>query len=401
MFRRVVLAFGFLVASAFVSTPSGDAATLANAWMARYGSLGTITVRQFTSLNGTLVVNVSSLRPAALYGVTLYRGSCTGTVISKVTLSANAYGKISRTLSLTAAQERSMAAAPAVKFGSTCRILAQTFPVTDTGLRQGTALTLLASLPTAAETSTGYDRALFVHWIDADGDGCDTRDEVLLAEATTAPSVGSGCTIHGGTWYSAYDGVTTNDASTFDIDHLVPLAEAWASGASAWTPARRQDYANDLGDPRTLLAVSASANRSKSDGDPADWLPPLESFRCTYADDWVAVKTRWGLSVDDAERAALVGLLDACPADVVSVTIATPAATAPTPTPTPGPTHTPTPTATPAPATGCDPNYAGFCVPIVSYDLDCSDIQHRVIVVGVDRHRFDGDGDGIGCESYS
>lgn len=191
-------------------------------------------------------------------------------------------------------------------------------PATAATSVSGTGLQLLARLPTAAEHPSGYARTLFVHWIDADRDGCDTRDEVLIAESRTTARIGSGCSVRG-TWRSAYDGVTTTSASSFDIDHVVALKEAWDSGAWAWTLARRQAYANDLGDSRVLRAVSAASNRSKSDKDPAQWLPPLTSFRCTYATDWVVVKVRWRLKVDSVERASLRRILAACPARTVSV----------------------------------------------------------------------------------
>lgn len=184
----------------------------------------------------------------------------------------------------------------------------------------GTPIQLLARLATAREHAGGYDRALFVHWIDADGDGCNTRDEVLIAESRTTARVGPGCSVNG-SWRSAYDGVTTSRASSFDIDHLVPLKEAWDSGAWAWTSARRQGYANDLGDGRTLRAVSAASNRAKGEQDPAQWLPPLVGFRCTYATEWVAVKLRWHLSVDTLERTALLRILTTCLARPIRVNV--------------------------------------------------------------------------------
>jgi hypothetical protein len=184
----------------------------------------------------------------------------------------------------------------------------------------GTALHLLTHLTTAPEHPRGYARALFVHWIDADKDGCDTREEVLIAESRTTPRIGAGCSVSG-SWRSAYDGVTTTKASSFDIDHVVPLKEAWDSGAWAWTTTRRKAYANDLGDSRSLRAVSAASNRAKSDRDPAQWLPPLASFRCTYVTEWVVVKVRWRLSVETLERAALKRILAACPARTVAVNV--------------------------------------------------------------------------------
>lgn len=255
----------------------------------------------------------------------------------------------------------------------------------------GTGLQLLARLAPAPEHTSGYVRALFVHWIDADRDGCNTRNEVLIAESRTTPRIGAGCSV-AGSWRSVYDGVATTFASSFDIDHVVALKEAWDSGAWAWTAARRQAYANDLGDSRSLRAVSAASNRAKSDKDPAQWLPTLASFRCTYATEWVVVKVRWRLSVDALERAALKRILTACPARTVTAAVL--------PAPTPAPSPAPTPAPSPVPGGACDPNYAGYCVPIVSYDLNCGDIRHRVTVVGIDIHHLDGDHDGIGCESY-
>ena len=182
----------------------------------------------------------------------------------------------------------------------------------------GTALALLGTLIIAPEHSQGYARDLFKIWIDADGNGCDTRNEVLIAEAITPPKIGAHCALSGGTWLSVYDGLHINKASALDIDHLVPLDEAWRSGAYSWTSAHREAYANDLDDSRTLIAVSAASNRSKGDKDPANWLPQA-SYQCTYASDWVAVKVRWGFTVDSAEQARLTQLLTACPADTISV----------------------------------------------------------------------------------
>jgi hypothetical protein len=292
--------------------------------------------------------------------------------------------------------------APASDVTVTVRLTSLAPPVSDptATLPAGTSTlgAVLAGLPVAAERRAGYSRSLFRHWIDADKDGCDTRREVLIAEAVIAPTVSAGCSLSGGRWLSLYDDLTVTDPGGLDIDHLVPLAEAWDSGAYGWDAARRQAYANDLGVAWSLIAVSASSNRSKGDADPAEWLPPDASYTCQYVADWVAVKARWSLSVDSAVKAVIASEI-AC----LDMPVRVVPAGAPTPTPTNGPTPTnaPTPTPTPTPGGGsCDPNYAGYCVPIVSYDLDCSDIRHRVRVVGIDIHHFDSDGDGIGCESY-
>ena len=172
--------------------------------------------------------------------------------------------------------------------------------------------TLLGQLVVAPEHSAGYDRSLFPLWIDADHDGCTTRYEVLIAEAVTAPHVGSGCTLTGGRWYSKYDGVTTTDPSTFDIDHLVPLAEAWQSGAWRWNTSTRQRFANDLGYGPDLVAVTAHSNRSKGESEPQDWMPDRASFGCTYLAWWVAVKWRWHLKINHPEQTYLHDHLRAC-----------------------------------------------------------------------------------------
>lgn len=171
---------------------------------------------------------------------------------------------------------------------------------------------LLAQLEIEDEFEGGYDRDLFRHWIDADRNGCDARREVLIIEAVVSPVVGSGCSLTGGSWYSAFDGETTTDPSLFDIDHMVPLKEAWDSGAHAWDSERRRAFANDLDLPEALIAVSRSSNRSKGADDPAEWLPPLRSYHCQYVKDWMVVKISWQLSVDPREFTALRSVAAGC-----------------------------------------------------------------------------------------
>jgi hypothetical protein len=167
--------------------------------------------------------------------------------------------------------------------------------------------TAITNLPVARETRAGYDRDLFDHWVDADGDCRDTRDEVLAAESLVAVH---GCDVQSGKWRSWYDGAVTHDSTAFDVDHLVALAEAWDSGAKRWTADTRRRFANDLGDGRSLVAVSASSNRSKSDQDPAEWLPRYG--KCRYLRHWVAVKIRWRLKVNATEKQALTDIASGC-----------------------------------------------------------------------------------------
>jgi hypothetical protein len=171
----------------------------------------------------------------------------------------------------------------------------------------------VAALPEAAEKRDGYQRSSFKHWIDTDRNGCDTRAEVLLAEAVLPAAKSGKCTVGAGSWYSYYDDIYAEEPKGLDIDHMVPLAEAWDSGASAWSAARREAYANDLGEPVALVAVSAKTNRSKADQDPGTWLPPYAPATCRYVTEWTTVKVRWGLSVDPAEHKALAATAAGCP----------------------------------------------------------------------------------------
>ncbi|MEU8543077.1 HNH endonuclease family protein [Streptomyces sp. NPDC048717] len=179
------------------------------------------------------------------------------------------------------------------------------------------ALTWVEEAPEGSRE--GYSRTQFKHWnkgLNAT-DGCDTRKEVILSEAKEAPAIGPKCALTGGRWWSEYDQTWVTSASSLDVDHMVPLAEAWDSGAATWTAARREAYANDQGAPNSLIAVSGSSNRSKADKDPSDWLPvPVD--RCKYAGDWVADKLRWRLTADAAERDALTRLAEACPETTVT-----------------------------------------------------------------------------------
>lgn len=178
----------------------------------------------------------------------------------------------------------------------------------------------VGQLPVAAEQREGYKRELYKHWnkgLNAT-DGCDTRREVILSEAVESPQVSAGCKLTGGSWTSAFDGVTVTDAGGLDVDHMVPLAEVHDSGGFAWDATRREAYANDQDSALTLIAVTAKSNRSKSDKDPAQWLPPAADYRCQYAAEWTATKLRWTLAADADELQALQDLAAECPTTLVA-----------------------------------------------------------------------------------
>jgi hypothetical protein len=238
---------------------------------------------------------------------------------------------------------------------------------------------LLASLKITAEYPSGYDRDLFQHWIDADSDGCNTRREVLIIESISDPQVGERCAVYG-TWLSHYDNRKITDAAELDIDHMVPLAEAWRSGAYRWSADTRKRFANDLGFAGSLIAVTASSNRSKSDNDPASWLPSNDSYLCQYSYHWLAVKYRWSLTIDSDEALALAKLVPSCRGDYEIPNKAEVTLGAPQPAPT-------------STKTGQDPRF-GTC-------REAKANGFGPYVKGVDAEYDwyrDGDSDGMVCE---
>ena len=167
----------------------------------------------------------------------------------------------------------------------------------------------LASLTVAkAGSMRGYSRDKFPHWRST-GENCDVRDTVLKRDGTKVKV--SGCNVVAGSWRSVYDGTTLNSPTKVDIDHVVPLANAWRSGASAWTDDKREDFANDVDRPQ-LIASSQNSNRSKGDQDPSTWKPKTTGIWCEYAEDWIEVKSYWKLAVTTAEKSALTDMLEKC-----------------------------------------------------------------------------------------
>ncbi|MBC9735144.1 excalibur calcium-binding domain-containing protein [Nocardioides sp. zg-578] len=182
----------------------------------------------------------------------------------------------------------------------------------------GTAAALLAELPVKGRAPmTGYDRARFgPAWLDADRNGCDTRNDVLAVQlrGLMFQQGTRDCVVLAGTLEDPYTGTRIDfvrgDGTLVDIDHVVALGNAWATGAHRWDIRKRAALAND---PLNLLAVEASANRQKGDGDAATWLPPSKRFRCAYVARQVEVKAKYGLWVTPAERDAIERVLASCP----------------------------------------------------------------------------------------
>ena len=180
------------------------------------------------------------------------------------------------------------------------------------------ASALLEALPTYAPDPAvidAYERSEFGHgWRDYDRDGEDARAEALIAfhlpgRRNRYQLVIDGGRVVSGRWRCRFTRDFIFDAGDLDIDHIVPLKEAWVSGASAWDDDRRARYSNGQGvrsNRRSwLLPVTASHNRAKGARRPDEWMPPLERHHLNYAALWIATKRQWSLGVTAAERAAL------------------------------------------------------------------------------------------------
>jgi Protein of unknown function (DUF1524) len=181
-------------------------------------------------------------------------------------------------------------------------------PVAPTSSRDRLSVLAVDDRPAA----TGdYRREDWPHWSDTDGNGCDARQDALVRWSTGPATIDRSrtCRVVAGWWVSPYDGRTTNNPSDFDVDHLVPLENAFESGGWRWTAGQRRSFANDQ---RGLVVTSASSNRSKGSQSPDRWRPADRSSWCAYADGWVEVKQRWSLSVTTSERDALGQMLDTC-----------------------------------------------------------------------------------------
>jgi hypothetical protein len=185
---------------------------------------------------------------------------------------------------------------------------ASAYPPSPPG--ESTARANLAKLTVAPDGSMdGYDRDKFPHWKLQDGN-CDTRETVLKRDGTNVV-VDNACQPTSGSWYSVYDGVWLDSSSDVHIDHVVPLAEAWRTGASSWTQSKREAFANDLSSQQ-LIAVSGSSNTSKGDKAPESWKPSNTGYWCMYARSWINVKYTYDLTVTSDEVSALESMLDRC-----------------------------------------------------------------------------------------
>jgi hypothetical protein len=260
-------------------------------------------------------------------------------------------------------------------------------------------LAALSRLPVKGRAPmTGYDREEFgPAWLDANRNGCDTRNDILsrdLGRRRLRPGT-YGCVVVSGVLDDPYTATTIHfvegDGTLVDIDHVVALGNAWVTGAFRWDIRERAALAND---PMNLLAVDASANRQKGDGDAATWLPPAKGFRCRYVARQVAVKAKYGLWVTPPEKAAIERVLASCPAQPL-----TPDSGAPTRVTN----NISEPTSAPTSEPGTPNGPSGPAAPGSAYYPNC-DAARAAGVAPLHRgdpgydSNLDGDGDGVACE---
>jgi hypothetical protein len=213
----------------------------------------------------------------------------------------------------------------------------------------------------------------------------DVRGQVLIAESSIPVTYRSAskCTVDSGTWQGPFTGTTFTQASDVDIDHMVPLQNAHISGGWQWSSTKKRDYYNYLGYANHLIAVDDSTNQSKSASSPDQWTPPNPNYHCTYATDWINIKTQWNLTVTTSEWNALQSMLNNCGQTFNY--------SAPTPTPNAQQSSN-------VSIASCEDS-----------DCNCGDFsnwgeandayQRSIVTYGTDKHDLDRNNDGVPCES--
>ena len=264
---------------------------------------------------------------------------------------------------------------------------------TPTPTPTGTATVLHVTVSAVPATLPDYDRHDWKHWTDADGDCQNARNEVLIAESQTrvAYRTDRKCRVAAGEWLAPYSNTIVTDPGRLDVDHMVPLGNAHDSGAWQWSANRREQYANYLEDPQHLIAVTASANRSKGARGPDQWKPEDRTYWCQYAVDWITIKSTWELTVTQQEHTALVQMLNTC-AKRPELMVSQQSQVQPTPRPTSNPVQQ-TPTPEMRTYNSCDAAQAAGATRIQG-----SKGNGRGFPKWMVPSARDGDGDGVVCE---
>ena len=267
-------------------------------------------------------------------------------------------------------------------------------PALPTATATGAATVLRVTVSAVPATLPDYDRNDWKQWTDADRDCQDARNEVLIAESQTrvAYRTDRKCRVAAGEWLAPYTNTIVTDPSRLDVDHMVPLSNAHDSGAWQWSANRREQYANYLEDPQHLIAVTASANRSKGARGPDQWKPEDRTYWCQYAVDWITIKSTWELTVIQQEHSALAQMLNTC-AKRPELMVSHQSQVKPTPGPTSNPVQQ-TPTSEMRTYNSCDAAQAAGATRIQG-----SKGNGRGFPKWMVPSARDGDGDGVVCEN--
>lgn len=191
----------------------------------------------------------------------------------------------------------------------------------DAAVTPSAATKTLESIKVASASTATYNRDDWKHWNSLSPSCWNVREEVLYKQGTNVVLLDKdknktadkkkACFVQSGSWNDPYTGKVFTDPTKLDIDHMIPLGYAHRQGGAEWSASKKQEYANSM-NAGHLLAVSASANRSKSDAGPSAWMPSNKAYTCAYATNWVSVASTWKLSLAKADVAALKTALKSC-----------------------------------------------------------------------------------------
>lgn len=175
----------------------------------------------------------------------------------------------------------------------------QDFTLSEDGKKS--TLSAIDTLTVAPSQDVKYNRSEWKHWVDLDGNGCDTREDILIANGEEVKSDPKTCKVTEGIWTEYYAGKTFTDPSGMDLDHVVPLSWAASNGGNTWDAEKKIAFAND---PGNLFLSDASENRSKGDKGPSEYLPPNKDFQCAYVNTFISVVAKYDLTMPQSDKAA-------------------------------------------------------------------------------------------------
>lgn len=174
-------------------------------------------------------------------------------------------------------------------------------------------------------TNNPYNRGDWFHWANHERSCWNVREEVLYRDAIKDDTLtlldsnrvrtfdkDKACFITGGTWIDPFTGETFTNPSDLDIDHVMALRYANSGGGHLWDNQKKREFANDLTYDKHLLAVSASANRSKSDKGPAQWMPTNKEYHCEYVTIWATIANNWQLNLSRPDKTKIIDTLKQC-----------------------------------------------------------------------------------------